>query len=143
VIVIGDQTRPFVVALVNIDAEIAGRFAELNGMSFATFAELSQLPAIRTEIAGAIAKVNGLVDAGARVVAFANLPKELDADEAELTRSRKLRREQIHARYGEMIEALYRGDATMTAEIEVKYQDATTAIMKAEVALNRTSGVAA
>jgi len=143
VIVIGDEARPFVVALVNIDAEIAGRFAELNGISFATFAELSQLPAIRTEIAGAIAKVNRLIDAGARVVAFANLPKELDADEAELTRSRKLRREQIHARYGEMIEALYRGDATMTAEIEVKYQDATTAIMKAEVALNRTSEVVA
>jgi hypothetical protein len=42
-----------------------------------------------------------------------------------------------------MIEALYRGDATMTAEIEVKYQDATTAIMKAQVALNRTSEVVA
>jgi long-chain acyl-CoA synthetase len=142
-IVIGDETRPYVVALVNIDAEIAGRYAELNSTTFATFAELSQLPSIRAEIAAAIAKVNGLVDAGARVMAFANLPKELDADEAELTRSRKLRREQIHTRYGAMIEGLYRGDTMMTAEIEVKYQDATTAVMKAEVALNRTSEVVA
>jgi long-chain acyl-CoA synthetase len=142
-IVIGDETRPCVVALINIDAEIAGRFAELNGLSFGTFPELSQLPAIREEIAGAISKVNRLVDAGARVVAFANLPKELDADEAELTRSRKLRREHIHARYSAMIEALYRGDASVIAEIEVKYQDATTAMMRAEVTLNRIAGATA
>jgi long-chain acyl-CoA synthetase len=142
-IVIGDETRPCVVALINIDAEIAGRFAELNGFSFGTFPELSQLPAIREEIAGAISKVNRLVDAGARVVAFANLPKELDADEAELTRSRKLRREHIHARYSAMIEALYRGDASVIAEIEVKYQDATTAMMRAEVTLNRIAGATA
>jgi long-chain acyl-CoA synthetase len=142
-IVIGDETRPCVVALINIDAEIAGRFAELNGLSFGTFPELSQLPAIREEIAGAISKVNRLVDAGARVRAFANLPKELDADEAELTRSRKLRREHIHARYSTMIEALYRGDAAVIAEIEVKYRDATTAMMRAEVALNRIAGATA
>jgi long-chain acyl-CoA synthetase len=142
-IVIGDETRSCVVALVNIDAEIAGRFAELNGLAFGTFPELSQLPAIREEIAGAISKVNGLIDAGARVVAFANLPKELDADEAELTRSRKLRREHIHTRYSTMIEALYRGDAVLTTEIEVKYQDATTGILRAEVALNRIGGALA
>jgi long-chain acyl-CoA synthetase len=142
-IVIGDETRRHVVALVNIDAEIAGRFAELNGLSFGTFPELSQLKAIREEIAGAIAKVNSLVDAPARVAAFANLPKELDADEAELTRSRKLRREHIHARYSTMIEALYRGDDGLITEIEVKYQDGTSAIMRAEVALNRIDGVPA
>jgi long-chain acyl-CoA synthetase len=142
-IVIGDETRRHVVALVNIDAEIAGRFAELNGLSFGTFPELSQLKAIREEIAGAIAKVNSLVDAPARVAAFANLPKELDADEAELTRSRKLRREHIHARYSAMIEALYRGDDGLITEIEVKYQDGTSAIMRAEVALNRIDGAPA
>jgi long-chain acyl-CoA synthetase len=138
-IVIGDESRPHVVALVNIDAEIAGRFAEIHGLTFGTFPELSQLPEVRAEISRAISGVNALVDAGARVVAFANLPKELDADEAELTRSRKLRREQIHARYSPMIEALYRGDTFVAIEIEVKYQDATTGIMRAEVALNPIS----
>ncbi|MCP1335501.1 AMP-dependent synthetase/ligase [Futiania mangrovi] len=136
-IVIGDESREHVVALVNIDPEIAGRFAELNGLAYGTFPELSQLPAIRAEIGKAIARVNVLVDPWARVVAFANLPKELDADEAELTRSRKLRREHIHARYAAMIEALYRGDATLSTEIEVKYQDGTTSLLRAEVALNR------
>jgi long-chain acyl-CoA synthetase len=136
-IVIGDEKRDRVVALINIDAEIAGRFAELNGLAFGTFPELSQLPAIRAEVARAVEKVNLLVDPGARVAAFANLPKELDADEAELTRSRKLRREQIHQRYAAMIEALYRGDATLPTEIEVKYQDGTTSLLRTEVALNR------
>ncbi|MDQ8727464.1 AMP-binding protein [Bradyrhizobium sp. LHD-71] len=135
-IVIGDESRDRVVALVNIDAEIAGRFAELHGLAFGTFPELSQLPAIREEVARTIRDVNRLVDAPARVAAFANLPKELDADEAELTRSRKLRREQIHRRYAAMIEGLYRGSPTLPTEIEVRYQDGSTSRLRADVALN-------
>jgi long-chain acyl-CoA synthetase len=136
-IVIGDATRDRVVALINIDAEIAGRFAELKGLAYGTFPELSQLPAIRQEVADAIGRVNLLVDPHARVTAFANLPKELDADESELTRSRKLRREQIHERYAGMIEALYRGDASLETTVEIRYQDGTTSALRATVALNR------
>ena len=136
-IVIGDEGRDCVVALVNIDAEIAGRFAEVNGLAYGTFPELSQLQPIRGEVARAIARVNGLVDAHARITAFANLPKELDPDEAELTRSRKPRREQIHARYGAIIEALYRGDASLATEIDVKYRDGSSGRLLAEVALNQ------
>lgn len=136
-IVIGDESRDCVVALINIDAEIAGRFAELHGLAFGTFPELSQLPAVREEIADAIAQVNRLVDPPARIVAFANLPKELDADESELTRSRKLRRELIHERYAAMIDALYRGDETLETEIKVNYQDGTTSLLRTTIALNR------
>ncbi|ADZ69507.1 AMP-dependent synthetase/ligase [Polymorphum gilvum] len=136
-IVIGDENHDSVVALVNIDAEICGRFAEMHGLAFGTFPELSQLPAVREEIARAIGRVNALVDPSARIVAFANLPKELDADDSELTRSRKLRREQIHARYQAMIDALYRGEAVLRTDIEVKYQDGTTSVLSTAVALNR------
>lgn len=136
-IVFGDETRDCVVALVNIDAEIAGRFAELHGLAFGTFPELSQLPRIREEVAEAIRNVNRLVDRPARVVAFANLPKELDADESELTRSRKLRREHIQERYAAMIEGLYRGDDILQTEIEVRYQDGTVSTLRASVVLNR------
>jgi len=141
-IVIGDDARDRVVALVNIDAEIAGRFAELRGLAYGTFPELSQLPAIREEVARAIRDVNLLVDPPARIAAFANLPKELDADEAELTRSRKLRREHIHERYAVMIDGLYNGDATLPTEIEVRYQDGSISMLRAEVALNRLEGCA-
>lgn len=141
-IVVGDEARDAVVALVNIDPEIAGRFAEVHGLAYGTFPELSQLPPIRREIAAAIARVNLLVDPGARVAAFANLPKELDADEAELTRSRKLRREQIHARYSGLIDSLYGTNDRLETEIEVKYRDGTTGLMRTQVVLNRLEQVA-
>jgi long-chain acyl-CoA synthetase len=135
-IVIGDENRAFVVALVNIDAEIAGRFAELNGLAYGTFTELSQLPAVRAEVAQVVEQVNALMDQGARVRSFATLPKELDADEAELTRSRKLRRELIHERYADLIESLYRGDPHCEATIQVKYQDGSSSTLRAKVAVN-------
>lgn len=135
-IVIGDVERDFVTALVNIDSEIAGRFAELRGLAYGTFTELSQLPAIREEIAAVIGSVNRLVAPGARVLRFATLPKELDADESELTRSRKLRREAIHDRYHDLIEALYLGAPHCDSEIEVRYQDGSVGRLRARVAVN-------
>ena len=141
-VVIGDEQWDHVVALINVDAEIAGRYAELKGLAYGTFTELSQLAPIREEVAKAIARTNALVDPGARVVAFANLPKELDADEAELTRSRKLRREHIHARYAELIYALYGENDLLPTEIEVRYRDGTTGVLRTEVVLNRMAGAA-
>jgi long-chain acyl-CoA synthetase len=140
-IVIGDEQRTFVTALVNIDSEIAGRFAETQGLAYGTFTELSQLEPIRVEVARAIATVNMLVEDSARVRHFATLPKELDADEAELTRSRKLRRELIHERYNDLIDALYGGAEHCHTTVEVKYQDGTVSQMNARVAVNRVEAM--
>ncbi|MBL8571714.1 MAG: AMP-binding protein [Phreatobacter sp.] len=136
-VVIGDEARDSVVALINVDSEIAGRFAELKGLAYGTFPELSQLDEVRREVSQAIENVNRLLDPGARISAFANLPKELDADESELTRSRKLRRGQIHDRYSAIIDALYSGRDEIRTEIEVRYQDGTTSKLNAPVAINR------
>jgi long-chain acyl-CoA synthetase len=141
-IVIGDESRTCVTALVNIDSEIAGRFAETMGLAYGTFSELSQLAPVRGEVARAIAEVNRLVEPGARVRQFATLPKELDADEAELTRSRKLRRELIHDRYSDLIEALYGTAEHCDTRIEVKYQDGTTSQMTGKVMINRVEAAA-
>jgi long-chain acyl-CoA synthetase len=141
-IVIGDEGRAFVTALVNIDSEIAGRFAEMLGLTYGTFTELSQLEAIRVEVARAIASVNTLVEPGARVRQFATLPKELDADESELTRSRKLRRELIHERYRDLIDALYSTAEHCQTMIEVKYQDGTISQLNTKVSVNRVEAMA-
>jgi len=141
-IVIGDESRTCVTALVNIDSEIAGRFAETMGLAYGTFGELSQLAPVRGEVARAIAEVNRLVEPGARVRQFATLPKELDADEAELTRSRKLRRELIHDRYSDLIDALYGTAEHCDTRIEVKYQDGTTSQMTGKVMINRVEAAA-
>ena len=141
-IVIGDEGRAFVTALVNIDSEIAGRFAETQGLAYGTFTELSQLAAIRAEVARAIASVNALVEAPARVRQFATLPKELDADESELTRSRKLRRELIHERYCGLIDALYGNAEHCDTTIEVRYQDGSISQLNSIVAINRVEATA-
>jgi long-chain acyl-CoA synthetase len=65
------------------------------------------------------------------------LPKELDADESELTRSRKLRRELIHERYSGLIDALYSDATHCETAIEVKYQDGSVSQLHAAVAVNR------
>jgi len=139
-IVIGDARHDRVVALINIDLEIAGRFAERAGLAFGTFPELSQLSLVRDEIAQAVARVNRYVDAGARISAFANLPKELDADEDELTRSRKLRRGAIEEKYAALIDGLYQRVPLVPCDIEVTYQDGRKSRLTAEVVINQTEG---
>lgn len=139
-IVIGGEDRDRVVALIDIDTEIAGRFAERHGLAFGTHTELSQLAPVRAEIARAVRRVNGRVDPGARIAAFANLPKPLDADEEELTRSRKLRRAAIEARYAMLIDGLYRRQERVPCAIEVAYRDGRRSRLVAEVVMNFIDG---
>lgn len=134
--VVGDERHRFVTALVNINAEIAGRFAERNGLAYGTFTELSQLPEIRAEVRALIAQVNLLLDAPTRVRRFATLPKELDADESELTRSRKLRRGQIEEGYRDVIDGLYGTDPACDARVRVRYRDGRDGTMVVRVALD-------
>ncbi len=135
VMVIGDAHRPFVAALVNIDGEVFGRWAEHHGVGYTTFADLSQHPAVLRQVAGEIEKVNRQLPEHARVRRFANLPKELDADEGELTRTRKLKREFIEERYGMLIEALYGDGDTLALEVPVRYQDGRNGVLRAVVRL--------
>jgi long-chain acyl-CoA synthetase len=133
VMVLGDSTRPWVAALVNIDMGVASRWAEERRIAFSTFTDLSQRPEIRELVRGEIARINTLLPEGSRVVRFANFPKELDADEGELTRTRKLRREFLEQRYRALIEGLYGGKAGIDCEIAVTYQDGRQGTLRATV----------
>jgi len=135
-IILGDERRQFVGALINIDAEIVGHFAEKRGLGFGTFTEMSQLPEVRERIAESIRKTNALLDSGSRIVRFATLPKELDPDDSELTRSRKLRRETIESRYKDIIEAIYDGAGECHTKVIVQYEDGKSIAMNAWVAIN-------
>jgi long-chain acyl-CoA synthetase len=135
-IILGDERRPFVAVLINIDSEIVGHFAEKRGLGFGTFTEMSQLPEVREQVGASIDKVNRLLDGRSRVVRFATLPKELDPDDAELTRSRKLRRDTIESRYREIIDAIYGGARECSTRVVVQYTDGTSAAMNARVAIN-------
>lgn len=135
-IVIGDETRASVTALINIDGEIFRRWCEQRGLAAATFTEMSQLEPIRREVAAAVAAVNRLLDPPARVLRFANLPKDLDPDDSELTRSRKLRRNVIDERYAAIIDALYGSAPTCLARIRIQYQDGGEGTLTAPVHIN-------
>jgi long-chain acyl-CoA synthetase len=123
VLVVGDSTRSFVSAFVNIDPVVVGRWAEERRLAFSGFADLSQHPDVVALVRGEIERINRYLEERARVRRFANFPKELDPDEGELTRTRKLRREFVQQRYQALIEALYAGDSGHQLSIDVAFQD--------------------
>lgn len=123
IMTVGDATRDFVVALINIDMNVVSRWAEDKKISFSTFTDLSQKREVANLLRDEIERVNQFLPEHARVRRFACFPKELDPDEGELTRTRKLRREFLEARYSALIEGLYAGRPEADIDIPVTYQD--------------------
>jgi long-chain acyl-CoA synthetase len=122
-VAIGDRHKPFVAVLINIDSENVGKWLEHRNISYSTYAEMSQRDEVAELIRKEIGEVNQKLLAGSKVVKFVNLPKILDADEGDLTRSRKLRRADIHGRYKEFIDGIYAGLDQIVVSIPVKYRD--------------------
>ncbi len=115
--------RLFITALINIDYESVGKWAETNRINYTTYADLSQKPQVLNLIRDAIGEVNGRVPEAAVVHRFVNLPKEFDPDEGELTRTRKIRRSFVETKYEKLIAALYKGEEKFIMEIEIEYRD--------------------
>lgn len=132
---VGDRRRAFVTALVNVDMEVLSRWAEERGIAFSTYTDLSQRAEIVALIRAEIARINELLPDGSRVVRFANFPKELDPDEGELTRSRKLRRAVLEERYAGLVESMYAGAPDAQVNVAVTYQDGRKGRMTARVVI--------
>lgn len=107
-VVIGEE-RPYVVALIQIDMGNVGNWAEARRLPFTTFKDLSGKAQVVALVGEAVARVNQGLPEAARIREFALFDKELDADDDELTRTNKVRRATILAKYGHMIERLYAG----------------------------------
>jgi long-chain acyl-CoA synthetase len=105
-VVVGED-RPFVVALIQIDMGTVGNWAEASRVPFTTFKDLAGKPEVFALIGREVARVNEDLPGPARIHAFALFDKELDADDDELTRTNKVRRATILAKYRDMIDALY------------------------------------
>lgn len=136
VMTLGDEARDYIGALINIDFGVVSRWAEDRKIGFSTFTDLSQKPEVAALIRAEIARVNGFLPEAARVRRFANFPKELDPDEGELTRTRKLRREFLTERYGGLIDGLYAGLDTVAVQIPVTYQNGRRGTLAASVAVH-------
>lgn len=135
VMAIGGPTREQVVALVVIDFDNVSRWAERKGLAFTTFADLSQKDPVYDLVRQAVADVNANLPPAGRVARFTLLPKEFDADEAEMTRSRKLRRNVLYDRNDVIIEAMYGGKAEIEVETPVLYQDGSEGMVKTTLRL--------
>lgn len=136
IMTLGDETRDYIGALINIDMSVVSRWAEDRNISFSTFTDLSQKAEVAELVRGEIARVNTFLPEHARVRRFANFPKELDPDEGELTRTRKLRREFLAERYAALIDAMYGGRDHRALEIAVTYQDGRKGTLSAGVAIH-------
>ncbi len=106
VCVVGEN-RPFLTAIVCIDLEAVGHWAEEHGVPYTSYADLSQKPEVYDLVARVIAHVNNVLPSGLRIRRFVNLHKPFDPDDGEVTRTRKLRRKVIYDRYAPILEALY------------------------------------
>ena len=132
--------REMCCAFVNIDLTAVGNWAERNNVAYASYQELAQNPRVYEMIAGHVEEVNRALAAdpmlaGCQVHRFLILHKELDADDGELTRTRKVRRRIIEEKYADLIAALYGGAQSVYTETEVTYEDGRKGRIKATLAI--------
>jgi long-chain acyl-CoA synthetase len=120
------QDCAFVTAVIIIDADNTGRWADKQKINYTTFGDLSQKPEVYRLIEEEIALVNQGLPAPRRIEKYVNLHKEFDPDESELTRNRKLRRPVLRKRYPDLIEALSGDRTSVEVEAEFTYQDGRT-----------------
>jgi long-chain acyl-CoA synthetase len=130
--------REKVCAFINIDFEAVGNWAERRNLPYAGYTDLAQRAEVYALILDCVEKVNADLAqdellAGSQISRFLILHKELDADDGELTRTRKVRRGAIAEKYGVLIDALYGGKASQYIETQVKFEDGRTATVAADL----------
>jgi len=123
VMAIGGKTKNYLSVIITIDFESIGKWAEANQITYTTFVDLSQKEEVSNLIRLDLKRVNNTLPEGSRVRMFVLLHKEFDADEGEMTRTRKLRRAFLAERYKDLIDAIYGDKKEMPVVTEVKYRD--------------------
>ncbi|WP_372989348.1 AMP-binding protein [Sulfitobacter sp.] len=115
-------------AFINIDLTAVGNWAERNNIGYASYQELARHPQVMDQIQSHVEEVNASIAedemlSGCQVHRFVVLHKELDADDGELTRTRKVRRKVIGEKFEDIINALYDGSSSVSTVTEVTYED--------------------
>jgi len=137
-VVIG-QNRPFIAAMIAIDMANVGKWAEENKLPYTTFADLSQKDEVYDLIAGEVAVTNESLPKVAKVRRFVLLYKQLDPDDDELTRTRKVRRKFVEERYKDLIVALYGDKGKLEVVADIRYTDGKEFKMKTSVTIMEVS----
>jgi long-chain acyl-CoA synthetase len=132
--------RPFAAAFVCIDLAAVGNWAERRRLPYAGYVDLAGQKPVLELVRGCVEQVNADLAhdpklRGSQIRRFLVLHKELDADDGELTRTRKVRRSFIAEKYAPLVEALYSGAPTVHVETQVRFEDGRTGLVRAELAL--------
>jgi long-chain acyl-CoA synthetase len=137
--VIGGKDKEYVSAIINIDFAMVGKWAERRRIPYTTFVDLSQKNEVADLVRQDLERVNGYLPEPSRVRKFVLLHKEFDPDEAELTRTRKLRREFMEQRYKDLIDAMYGDKEAVSVEAPVTYRDGRKGVVTTGIKVRGTS----
>lgn len=126
-VVFGNE-REFCTAFINIDLSAVGNWAERNNIAYASYQDLTAHPQVLASLKGHVEAVNRSVAedpmlAHCQIARFLVLHKELDADDGEMTRTRKVRRRIVEEKFADLLDALYSGKTEQYTETEVTYED--------------------
>jgi long-chain acyl-CoA synthetase len=132
--------RDFVTAFIDIDYGAVGNWAERRHIPYTSYTDLAQKPEVYDLIYEAVIRVNESLSKdeklkGAQIRRFLLLHKELDPDDGEITRTRKVRRKFIAEKYGNLIDALYSGAQSVKVDAKITYEDGRTTNIKAQLAI--------
>jgi long-chain acyl-CoA synthetase len=130
--VIGDK-RDYVTAVLCIDYDVVGKWADEKKLTYTSYPELSQKPEVYGLIESQILQANNDLPEAARVKKFINLYKEFDPDDEELTRTRKLRRSFVEQRYADIVNALYTEKDAVHIDTTITYEDGRSSHIKTDL----------
>jgi long-chain acyl-CoA synthetase len=127
--------RQALAAMICIRYSIISKWAEKKRMSFTTYTDLASRPEVYALLRKEVETVNATLPPAQRISRFLLLYKELDADDGELTRTRKVRRGVINEKYADIIDAIYRGARNIPVDTVIRFQDGTTQRIRTSLAV--------
>jgi len=130
------NARPFVAAMLAIDSATVGNWAERNGLAYTSYMDLAGKPETAALIGAELEKCNATLPVGQQVRRFLLLAKELDADDAEMTRTRKVRRSFVAEKYAVVIDAIYAGATSAETTVEITYEDGRKASVSGRIVIH-------
>lgn len=133
-VVFGDA-RPFVAAIIAIDPATVGNWAERQNLAYTSFQDLAARAEVRELIRDEIRKCNAGLPVATRIRRFLVLNKEFDADDDEITRTRKIRRRFVAEKYAAIVDAFYGGAADVEVSAAITYEDGRKAVLRSTIAI--------
>src|SRR5436853_181156 len=127
--------RDALAAMICIRYSIISKWAEQNRLSFTTYSDLASRPEVYALLKKEVETVNATLPPAQRISRFLLLYKELDADDGELTRTRKVRPSVINEKYAGIIDAIYRDEADIPVDTVIRFQDGTTQRVRTTLAV--------